>query len=376
MRFSSVVIGVLFLAAMFCTCANALTKEEALKLYKKYKADKEKNASGESGNSSTENSGEEGENAEGDKPEGENESGESSESGENSESGESSSSGESTGSTGQISISSGDSGSSEVSTTTSQSSSGSSGSSGTPTSGTAEPATSDDMQTKTLTPEPDDPTDKRYCEGHMKLARRHFKNNDFVRAMEEVTLVIERYSLHAEARFLKAVLFAKQKKYIDAWRNIEVAQKTDAENPRIKDFVTRLEKAFPKPAELPEESTVATRPEPKFGSALLVNALEASVADKALAGKIEKIACADPTDAGGHLSVVITFTATDKLDATTLQTKLKDVGKLETSDPKIASEGKQVTLTATISGLPFQNPDLKPIDKLSEFLRETSEECD
>ncbi len=364
MKYAISLVGALFLITLFCTSSGAITKQEAMQLYKKYKEDKAKQGSSDSSQTSSEPSGEEGEEKEGDKPESESESGESSESGD--------SSGNSSGDSGQINVSSGESGSSESGSSTSSSSSPSH----TPTSGIAEPAGSDDTQAKVAGPEPDDPTDKRYCEGHMKLARRHFKNNDLNRAMEEATLVIERYSKHAEARFLKAVIFAKQKKFIEAWRNIEVAQKTDGSNQRIKDFVAKLEKAFPKPSELPEEVNIAVRPDPKHGSALLVNAIEATVADKALSGKIEKISCTDPTDASGHLSVSITFTATDKLDASTLQTKLKEVGKLETSDPKVASEGKQITLTALVQALPFQNPDLKPIDKLSEFLRETSEECD
>lgn len=219
-----------------------------------------------------------------------------------------------------------------------------------------------------------DPADKMFCEAHMKLARRHFKlgNND--RAKEELDLVIERLGSHAEARFMRAVLAAKAKDFLDAWRHISAAEQSAPAHPRIKEFIARLEKAMPRPSVIPDE--VTARPAPTHASELLTDAIESLFANKAASGKIVSFGCEEMSESGGKTVAKLVFEGTDPLDENLIKTALKEALKGEIQSAQIASGGLKLEISIEVPGLPLMNASAKPVSSLGELLKTASEETD
>lgn len=113
------------------------------------------------------------------------------------------------------------------------------------------------------------PEDIRFAQAHMKIAVRAFKSNNISKAKEELELVLERVPTHSDARFLKAVICAREKDFIQAWKNIEIAQKHNPNNPKIQEFIKKLQSVYPKPANLDEISDIKRQPPQIFSQAIL-----------------------------------------------------------------------------------------------------------
>ena len=208
----------------------------------------------------------------------------------------------------------------------------------------------------------------------MKLARRHFKSGNLDRAKEELDLVIERQGNHAEARFMRAVIAAKSKDYMGAWRHISVAEQSAPDHPRIKEFISRLEKAMPRPSVIPDE--VAARPAATHASELLGDAIESLFANKAASGKLVGIGCNGLLEHGGKAAAVLVLDGTAPLDADPIKRALKEALNGEIQDTKTASGGSSLEITVEIPGLPLLNPSAKPVSSLTELLKSASEETD
>ena len=72
--------------------------------------------------------------------------------------------------------------------------------------------------------------DQRYVAVHMKLANRHFARKDYEKANNEIDLVFTRDPSHPGARFMRAVISARLKKYDVAWYNVLFAKEKDSAN--------------------------------------------------------------------------------------------------------------------------------------------------
>ncbi|HEY9068672.1 MAG TPA: hypothetical protein VIV61_00365 [Candidatus Ozemobacteraceae bacterium] len=219
-----------------------------------------------------------------------------------------------------------------------------------------------------------DPADAMYGEAHMKLARRHFKTGNVDRAKEELDLVIERLPNHTEARFMRAVIAAKTKDFMGAWRNITVAEQSSPDHPRIKEFVARLEKAMPRPSVITEE--VAARPAPTHASELLSDAIEAVFADKAASARLTGVGCTELATVDGKTVAKLVFEGNAALEAGPVENALKSVLKGEILESATASEGQTLKISAEVPGLPLQNPSAKPVPSIGELLKAASEETD
>lgn len=219
-----------------------------------------------------------------------------------------------------------------------------------------------------------DPADKMFCEAHMKLARRHFKLGNIDRAQEELDLVIERLGSHTEARFMRAVLAAKTKDFMSAWRHISIAEQSAPDHPRIKEFITRLEKAMPRPSVIPEE--VTARPAPTHASELLGDAIESLFANKAASGKITTLGCEELAEKDGKTVAKLVFEGNSPLDETPIKDTLKGALKGEIRNAQTASGGTTLEISIEIPDLPLLNTSAKPVSSLGELLKAASEETD
>ena len=219
-----------------------------------------------------------------------------------------------------------------------------------------------------------DPADKMYGEAHMKLARRNFKLGNVDRAREELDLVIERISTHAEARFMRAVFAAKAKDFLTAWRHISIAEQSAPNHPRIKEFIARLEKAMPRPSVIPDE--VAARTAPVHASELLGDALEALFANKKASGGISSLGCTGIEETGGKIVAKLVFESNNPLDENSIKEALKEALKTEIVDSKPASAGATLEIAVEVPGLPLLNPSAKSVSNLGELLKTASEETD
>ncbi|HOY65534.1 MAG TPA: hypothetical protein PLP29_01535 [Candidatus Ozemobacteraceae bacterium] len=251
-----------------------------------------------------------------------------------------------------------------------------SGDTGTPATDTAAGSASDAQAEDTSEPEKPkvDPADAMYGEAHMKLARRHFKTGNVDRAKEELNLVIERLADHTEARFMRAVIAAKTKDFMGAWRHITVAEQSAPDHPRIKEFVARLEKAMPRPSVITEE--VAARPAPTHASELLSDAIEAVFADKAASARLTGVGCTELAAVDGKTVAKLVFEGNAALEAGPVENALKSVLKGEILESTTASEGQTLKISAEVPGLPLLNPAAKPVPSIGELLKTASEETD
>ncbi|RCK80063.1 MAG: hypothetical protein OZSIB_3567 [Candidatus Ozemobacter sibiricus] len=253
----------------------------------------------------------------------------------------------------------------------------------TPTSGSSSPAEPGDSldgpaggDASTPAKKKIDPADLMYAQAHMKLAKRAFTAKNLEKAKAELALIFERVSDFAEARFMRAVIAAKEKEFVEAWRHIEIAQKAAPDNPKIKEFVDRLQKAFPKPDTLPDAAPAA-RPAPTFAAAMVAHGLEKLFAEKAVSGRLSSVAATDFVEEAGTVKAVLILETSGGLDPVATKAAVGAVMAATVGEPKTASEGKTLEFPIDITGLPRQNPSPKPVpETLSDFLKGVSEETD
>ncbi|MBI3037622.1 hypothetical protein HYY75_01040 [bacterium] len=274
---------------------------------------------------------------------------------------------------GDNSSASGDSGNSGDSDTSSES--GDSSSSGdSSTSGNSGPSGG---QMPTISaPGKIDENDKMFCEAHMKLATRYFKMNNFERTSEELKLIFERVPDFAKGRFMKAVISAKKKDFLDAWRNIEIAQKSAPNSKKIKEFVEKLQKASPKPDVIPEETMVSDRAPPTYASMLIADSLDDFLNNSKVKGKITSFGCKDFSKSDEGVAVSIILAGNDQMNADEMKGIMEEVSKSKVKDVKSENDGKSLEITLLLNGLPEKNPSISPVSGMNEFLEETANECD
>ncbi len=78
-------------------------------------------------------------------------------------------------------------------------------------------------------------------------ALKSFQAGDFNKARDNLRPVISQDPNNPKARFMLAVMAAREKRFDKAWINIEIAKKSDPGNQKILDFIKKLEKVSPRP---------------------------------------------------------------------------------------------------------------------------------
>lgn len=220
-----------------------------------------------------------------------------------------------------------------------------------------------------------DPADLMFAQAHMKLAKRAFANKNMDKAKDELKQIFDRVSDLAEARFMRAVIAAKEKDFLEAWRHIDIAQKSAPDNAKVKEFVDRLQKASPKPDVIPDAAPAA-RPAPTFAAQVAANGLELLFAEKVAAGKVTAAAVTGFAGQDGKVKARLLLEGSAALDAAEVKKSLESLLGGPAGEPKAASEGKTLEFEVEIAGQPLQNPKVTAVSGLGDFLKGVSEETD
>jgi len=217
--------------------------------------------------------------------------------------------------------------------------------------------------------------DKTYCKAHWVNAKRNYKAKNYDRAIDEIKNILGVDPGFAEAYLMRASIFAKRKAFTDAWRDLEKARKKLADDPKLKKFEETLAKASPKPENI-VESASANRNPPLHVSELTLDVLEDVLSDMEIASKVNLVSVKPFVENDGKVDVTITFSGKSAIDADVFEKKVKEISKQEVKDIKPGKDGKELEMVLNISGLPKENPAVKPVNGLSQFLKDVSEESD
>ncbi|MBF0408683.1 MAG: hypothetical protein HQM10_15150 [Candidatus Riflebacteria bacterium] len=216
--------------------------------------------------------------------------------------------------------------------------------------------------------ESDDPISKRFCEGHLKIAKRRFKEGNLKDVEKELDIIFERIPDFQSGRFLKAIVCAKTKDFMGAWRNIEIVSKKSPDNPKVKEFIAKLEKVSPKPSVIADE--VKKLPEAQFASELLCNAVDTILSDKTLGKNISRISSDEPEEVSGKVNFTVTFFSQSSIDSSAVEKKIAELNGLKVESASPASEGKELKLKVLAENLPRNNPTANSITDITQFVEE------
>lgn len=217
-------------------------------------------------------------------------------------------------------------------------------------------------------------SDQTYCKVHMKLANRHFKTANYTRALQELDLVFDVIPNHAAARFMRAVIAARQSDLLNAWFNIQLAQDGQPENDLIKEFIKRLETVLPRPSNPPWVNGIC-RPIPSHASELAVDLLERIFIDS-VSKNINTVSFEPHSSDSGKSWAVLILEGSGTIDEKALQSLLKTVVNGEVRIQDIQKEGKSVKLLIELPAMPMNNPSPKPAAALQEFIKSVADETD
>ena len=219
-----------------------------------------------------------------------------------------------------------------------------------------------------------DANDKAYVKVHWINAKRNYKNKNFDRSLEEIKNILSVDPENGEAHLMRASISAKRKAFNEAWKDLEKARKKLAADPKLTDFEAKLTKASPKPENL--SGAGGNRSKPGHVSDLAMDAVEDLLLDKDFASKLSGFSFGDISESEGKVGVIFKLKGKDKLDSAELEKKIKDVSKQDVKDVKAADDGKSVEMTVIIADIPKDNPELKAIREVAQFMKDISEECD
>lgn len=83
-------------------------------------------------------------------------------------------------------------------------------------------------------------------EADLKSGLRHFGRNDYPAARDSLRQLLQRQPTHAHARFMMAVMAAREKQFGEAWKHIEIARRVSPGNKKIEAFIKRLQEVAPR----------------------------------------------------------------------------------------------------------------------------------
>ncbi|HOT29631.1 MAG TPA: hypothetical protein PLU72_15760 [Candidatus Ozemobacteraceae bacterium] len=83
-------------------------------------------------------------------------------------------------------------------------------------------------------------------EADLKAGLRHFSRNDYPAARDSLRQLLQRQPTNAHARFMMAVMAAREKQFGEAWKHIEIARRASPGNEKIEAFIKRLQEVAPR----------------------------------------------------------------------------------------------------------------------------------
>ena len=216
--------------------------------------------------------------------------------------------------------------------------------------------------------------DQMFIKVHMKLANKHFKKKDSARSIFELEQIFERAPTLASARFMRAVIAAREKDYPSAWRNIEIAIRGNPDDSKMQTFVERLKGVFPRPKNLPQIDGIY-RKRPVCATQLAVDALERLFQEEQIA-KINKVSFDGFKEEGGRVTGNLQVTGLKALPKDDLIKSLTTILGGQVTSKEGQDGGTSLQIEVEIPGLPLANPSIKPISGIPEFMKMISEETD
>lgn len=214
--------------------------------------------------------------------------------------------------------------------------------------------------------------DKRHITVHMKLANRHFSKKNYDKAIEEVELVFEREPDNFGGRFMRAVIAGRLKDHQTAWHNIVIAREKDAANPKVASFIDKLKTVAPEPVN-PRWVPGVFRSIPVSASEKACDIIERLLIDP-VSQNIVNLTTGDYINEAGTVFLPLTLECSSAPDATAITAVLSKACGSEVTTTSNAST--TLGLKVAIKDLAIENPAVKPISDLSEFVKGLTEEID
>ena len=216
--------------------------------------------------------------------------------------------------------------------------------------------------------------DKRHIKVHMKLANRNFSKKRYEKAIKELELVFERQPDLAGGRFMRAVIAARMKDYLTAWQNILIAKDKDSSNPKINSFIEKLKTRTPKPENLKSVKGIY-RSSPKYSCELASDLIEKILSDK-ISENFTSIQTLNIKPKGNSALVTLKIKSSSPINKNQLFALINNSIKTSISNDKLSNKDKELELTFETPGLPANNPEIKAVSGLSEFVKMIAEETD
>lgn len=217
--------------------------------------------------------------------------------------------------------------------------------------------------------------DQRYVAVHMKLANRHFARKDYEKANNEIDLVFTRDPSHPGARFMRAVISARLKKYDVAWYNVLLAKEKDSANQKIKDFTEKL-KTVAKQPDSPVWVRGIYRSVPISACEKLTDIIE-SLLKTPISQNITEISFGDYTG-GAKVGITIRFVFSSLPETPDFAADFKkaiiNIANVNLTQEK--DEGNSLSYNFEISDLPLINAKAVAVQDLREFVKGINEEID
>jgi tetratricopeptide (TPR) repeat protein len=225
-----------------------------------------------------------------------------------------------------------------------------------------------------VTAKPLDEADKQYCEVHLKNAKRNYRQKNYDRAMDAIKNVLSVDPNHGEAFFMRSVIGAKRKEYLQAWKDVDRAKSILGESDKMTDYINRLQKVSPRPDSFAGLS-VGNRPIPTHVSEYAMDIIEVFFTDKDAATNVSGLSWPEIAEAGGKSSITFVFRGKAKLNVEAIKSRFKELSGAEVENPKEEAEGKSFSLTISVPQI-GKNPSPKAVEKTLDFLDTLSKECD
>jgi hypothetical protein len=217
--------------------------------------------------------------------------------------------------------------------------------------------------------------DQRYVAVHMKLANRHFSRKDYEKANNEIDLVFTRDPSHSGARFMRAVISARLKKYDIAWYNVLVAKEKGDANQKIKDFIEKLKTVAKEPVS-PVWVKGIYRSVPISACEKITDIIE-SLLKTPVSQNITEISFGDyisSTKVGIPIQFVFSNLSETNSFTGDFKKAINNVANVNLTQEKF--EEKSLSYNFEISDLPLTNTKAVPVKDLQEFIKGINEEID
>lgn len=217
-------------------------------------------------------------------------------------------------------------------------------------------------------------SDKLHCEFRMRLANRHFKQENYTRAIEELNSVFSVMPEHPRGRFMRAVIAARQKDYLTSWHSIRIAKEGAPDDKLVDELIKRLETVHPEPTP-PPWVVGAAREIPTHASEMAVDLMERIFRD-GVSRNINAIGMQPITESAGQAWVAMRFEGSSPVNSETLVALIKKLIGGEIKNVQIGNDSKEVKLEIQLPGLSAGNSSARPIATAREVIESFANEAD